>query len=166
MNYSTDAVLIENINFKDHINAFFTDLFQKENTENINDEGNNYVFAPTIIIEPTIKHITSLVYSTYIPEKWKKENITAPTLTCKKITENISHTIYRDYGMIPNRISATIEEGIFINYKNFDNSRILSIEVYNDLDIAAILTEGKSIIKTVDIINESFTEIIKIFKEI
>lgn len=46
---------------------------------------------------------------------------------------------------------------------NYDNNNNLSIEIYNDLDIAAILTNGKKILKCVDIDNESFKEIVKLF---
>ncbi len=166
MVYSTDATLpLEEIYFKDRINNFIINFLPKADTENGDNEV-KYYKQDTIRIDPAEKHITGLIYSTNIPEKWRKDGISAPTLTCKKIAESTSHSIYKDYALIPNRISATIEEGIFINYINFDTNSILSIEIYNDSDIAAILTDGKKIIKVVDIINESFTDIIKLFKEI
>ena len=98
-----------------------------------------------------------------IPKKWKIENIKAPTLACKQEAEIIVKHLYDEYSLNPLRIEATIEEGIFVNYRNFNNDNILSIEIYNDHDIACILTNGKNIIKSMDIKDGSFTEIIRLF---
>ena len=50
-------------------------------------------------------------------------------------------------------------------YKNYDNDNELNIEIYNDLDIAGIITNNKKTIEVFDIYENSFSKIISIFKK-
>jgi hypothetical protein len=88
-------------------------------------------------IDKTIEKIT-------LPKKWEFDNISYPTLKCKINTKEISHFLYNTYKIIPSRIAASIEEGILIYYLNERNNRSLSIEIYNDLEIAAIVNDERN----------------------
>jgi hypothetical protein len=154
----------DNISFNNKISRFIAgNAASTENGEHISD---SFIKKEPVKIDPIKKHLYGLIYSLQIPEKWKTEHISAPTFICKSLAERIVYKIYENYSIIPYRISATIEEGVYCNYKNYDNERTLSLEFYNDLDIAAIVTQGKKIIKAEDIVDESFSEIIKAFKAI
>jgi hypothetical protein len=115
-------------------------------------------------LNPFIEELNSWVDSISLPNKWIVEGIHPPTLECRKLAKVVVLQLLKNYSIYPSRISATIEEGIFINYINHVDRLDLSIEVYNDLDIAAIVTRDKEIIMSADIANENFTEIIQIFK--
>ena len=108
------------------------------------------------------------VDSVLLPEKWISEGIHPPTVESKKLAKSIILKLYKDFSIYPIRISATVEEGTFIKYINHINKRELSIEIYNDMDIAAIITKGKEIITSMDIpyiSDEYFSEIFRIFFE-
>jgi hypothetical protein len=146
----TDLLAIpreEVFSFKHIINDFAESLLPKSNTEN----GEKQKYIKGAFSDPVKKQLTNLIFALQIPEKWKQETISPPTVFCKEIAERVTKSIYSVYRLIPQRISPTIEEGIFISYKNFDNNRSLSIEIYNDSDIAAIVTHEKRIIKVTDI---------------
>ena len=104
------------------------------------------------------------VDSVNIPQKWVEEGIHPPTLECRKLAKSVVLQLLKEHQLYPSRISATIEEGVFVNYVNHINKRNLSIEIYNDLDIAAIITRDKEIIISADISNEDFAKISQIFK--
>lgn len=112
---------------------------------------------------PLVEQLNSWVDSINLPNKWQAEGVHPPTLECRKLAKSVVLQLLKIYQLYPSRISATIEEGAFINYINHVNKHNLSIEVYNDLDIAAIITRDKEIIMSADITNENFKEIIQIF---
>ncbi|MBF0539756.1 MAG: hypothetical protein HQL03_16055, partial [Nitrospirae bacterium] len=66
--------------------------------------------------------------------------------------------------IIPERVAATIEEGLFFKYVNNANGNELSIEIYNNLEKAAILTNNEDIKSAIDIKdNKEFDDIIRLF---
>lgn len=103
------------------------------------------------------------VDSVTLPKRLLSENIAPPTIECKNKAQSIVSKLHKDFSINPLRISASIEEGIFIKYTNHINQRDLSIEIYNDLNVAAIVTKNDETITSRDIYNESFSEIYKIF---
>lgn len=130
-------------------------------TDQIKINGDN---KPVVEFNPVTNFLQSQVYAVNIPKKWKLEGILPPTILCKEKSANIIKKLYKDKKIIPVRVNATIEEGLFIKYVDYNTSKELSIEIYNDFDIAALITQNNEIIKTVDIIDENFEEIITIFQ--
>ncbi len=107
--------------------------------------------------------LSQWIYSTVLPQKWYAEEIAPPTIECKNKAESTVSKLYKDFHLYPIRISASIEEGMFIKYVNHENKRELSIEIYNDLDIAAIITKNSEVILSKDIADESFSEVHRLF---
>ncbi|MBF0338205.1 MAG: hypothetical protein HQL05_10270 [Nitrospirae bacterium] len=98
------------------------------------------------------------------PDRWRLEGISPPTDDCKETTISTIKYIYDCFKIIPSRIAATIEEGLFFKYINKANGNELSIEIYNDLEKAAILTNNEDIKSAIDIRdNKEFDDIIKEF---
>lgn len=118
------------------------------------------------VLNPIIRQLTSWIDSIAIPQKWEEEGIQQPTLECRKLTKSIILRLLIEQRLHPSRISATIEEGVFVNYVNHINNCNLAIEIYNDLDIAVIVTRDKEIINSWDIIDGDLTKAIKIFQAV
>ncbi len=115
-------------------------------------------------LNPLIVQLNHWVDSVNIPNKWIQDGIRPPNSECQEKTRSVVSQLLKEHQLYPSRISATIEEGIFVNYINHINKRSMSIEIYNDLDIAAIITHDKEIIISADIANEDFTKIIEIYQ--
>lgn len=118
-----------------------------------------------IRIDLLLRQLEYWVSSASLSQKWINEGLYPPTVECKELAKNIASGLYAEYSLYPIRVSATVEEGVFIKYLNHINKKELSIEIYNDLDIAALVTKGKEIIASKDIVDESFSEIYRIFQE-
>ncbi|KJU84490.1 hypothetical protein MBAV_003317 [Candidatus Magnetobacterium bavaricum] len=135
-------------------------VFVENNTIDKSEENvYKYFNADLLQIYDKIKSIP-------FPDKWHLEGISPPTDDCKETTISVIEYIYDCFKIIPifKRVEVTIEEGIFIKYVNNTNGNELSIEIYNDLEKAAILTNAKEIKLAVDIIeNTEFDDIIKAF---
>jgi len=109
--------------------------------------------------EPIYTHIDNLIFrGLKIPEDWTQQGITPPNIEAKKIAQKICFSLYDDYSLIPIRIVPTKEEGVFIYYKNFNNNRTLLVEVYNNLEVAALMNDetNKRILYSEDIKNCNF----------
>jgi hypothetical protein len=118
------------------------------------------------VFDPVVKQLNGWIHSLELPPRWRTDGIAPPNYDCKKLAREVAEVLYRDFSLVPIRIAVSIEEGIYLKYKNFDNDKVLEIEVYNDnLDIAAILTRDDETIKSVDIEKEDFSEIVKLFNE-
>jgi hypothetical protein len=116
------------------------------------------------MLNPQIIQLNNWVDSATILKKWEAEGVPPPTSECRRLAKSVVLQLLKEHQLYPSRISATIEEGIFVNYVNHVNNRHLSIEVYNDLDIAAIVNRDKEMIASTDISNEDFSKIIEIFQ--
>ncbi|MBC8548389.1 MAG: hypothetical protein ISR96_08760 [Nitrospira sp.] len=110
--------------------------------------ANNGKVYETFIIDRKKEQLRYWVQSVSIPKTWIDSEIQPPTISCKNLAHDIIRKLYESYDMYPMRIDATIEEGVYIKYLNFINKKELSLEVYNDLDIAAIITKDKEILTT------------------
>ena len=130
-------------------------------------EQTEYIEAQTEL-DRFSEELSHWVDSVLLPEKWISEGIHPPTAECKNLAKSVILKFHKDFSIYPLRISATVEEGVFIKYINHINKRELSFEVYNDLDIAAIITKGKEIIISMDIpyiSDEYLSAIFRIFFE-
>jgi hypothetical protein len=109
-------------------------------------------------------HIDDLIFKNIrMPEDWAQEGVNPPNIEAKNIAKKTCISLYDDYGLIPIRISPTKEEGIFIYYKHFNNNRELFVEVYNNLEVAALVNdeENKKIIYSEDIKGCNFLPVIE-----
>ncbi|NIM18611.1 MAG: hypothetical protein GTO45_42085 [Candidatus Aminicenantes bacterium] len=142
-----------------------------ESIENINDKAlllsiKDLMTKKGKKFDPVVKQLKGWIHSLELPQRWRTDGIAPPSYDCKKLAGKVAETLYKDFSIIPIRIAVSIEEGIYLKYKNFDNNKVLEIEVYNDnLDIAAILTKNNQVIKSADIEKENFFEMVKLFNE-
>ena len=113
-------------------------------------------------------HFKKKVGSLKLSEKWQKEGVLPPNFQCKKIAKNLLVLLFDRFELMPEKIAPTIEGGIFIKYQNVENDHELIIEVYNDSDIAALISFDKKILGAFDVIDveHEFTSIMKLFNEL
>ena len=52
------------------------------------------------------------------------------------------------YGILPYKVSVSREGGIFAAFQNPRNKNILRVEVDNDLDVVAVVSDGVSILES------------------
>lgn len=119
----------------------------------------------TKLLKPAFENLIERIFALTIPKKWKVEGIKAPNLICKTYASSIASQLYNEYSIYPERINSSVEEGIMLYYKNNDNNNELNIEVYNDLDVAALISNNNEIIKSFDIYDSYYNKIIDIFKK-
>lgn len=86
-----------------------------------------------------IQDINEKITSLKFPEKWKCEKVIPPSVECKNLAKKIISHLFYEYNIIPEWFAPSKEEGVFVLYKNRSTLKMLSIEIYNDLDVVALI---------------------------
>lgn len=88
-----------------------------------------------------------------------------PNVDCIDKVIEVCYYLRDIYELIPDEILPFVSGGLCIFYER--NDYLFLVEVHNDLDIDALVNDNKnkSIIKSADIVNFDFCDIVKTFKE-
>ncbi len=103
------------------------------------------------------------------PNHWKEEGICKPNSIAKENALKVCKNLFKKYDLIPDRILASKENGVFITYDkvNFNENLSLVIETYNDNEIAAVVSDNikKNILYSADIKEYNLENAIQTFKK-
>lgn len=77
------------------------------------------------------------------PKEWEEEQIAKPNLESKTKAFEICKFLLEKHSLYPDRIAPTKEEGVFLSYNTESKNKSLIIEIYNNLEVAAIVTNNK-----------------------
>ena len=116
--------------------------------------------------KPVFSHIkTNMINNIVLRKSWEKQGILPPNVACKNEAKKLSFLLFDKYELIPNIVDASIDGGIYIRYWNSINNHSLFVEIYNDLEIAAVVNDEnkKKILASENIENDNFDNIIKYF---
>lgn len=106
----------------------------------------------------------------HFPSDWELEEVEKPNLISKKTALDVCESLLENYSLIPDKISPTKEEGIYVrfDYRSGKIKKSLIIEFYNTLEIAAIVTnnETKDVEFSFDIERRQFKNAIESLKKI
>jgi hypothetical protein len=95
---------------------------------------------------PVDLHLEGLIKHLSMPKSWIDEPVEAPSEDCKRYALEVARRLCATYGIIPYKITVSKEGGVFAAYRNPHNDRTLRIEVDNDLDVAAVVSDGDAIL--------------------
>lgn len=84
---------------------------------------------------------SSIFEDLIFPDRWLSEGIASPNLASKKKSFEICQFIFFQRKIFPSKIASTKEEGIYLSY--IADNKSLIIEVYNNLEVAAIVTNNE-----------------------
>ena len=95
---------------------------------------------------PADSFLATLHRDVAIPEAWRREGVESPTEGCIEAALQLSQRLFGTYEMIPYKVTASKEGGVYLAYKSPANLNILRIEVDNDLDVVAVVSDSKAIL--------------------
>lgn len=100
----------------------------------------------TTAVEPVAVYLESLVSNLSVPQSWRLEGIEMPTQDCRTYAGFLLRRLFDSYGLIPYKTSISKEGGVFAAYRGNHNNNILRVELDNDLDAVAVVSDGVSIL--------------------
>ena len=71
-----------------------------------------------------------------------------PSPDCLEWSLQVLCRLFDNYGLIPYKIVPSKEGGVFAAYKNPLNANILRVEVDNEFDVVAVVSDGQSVLES------------------
>ena len=109
------------------------------------------------------ERFTNILSSLKMPQRWKSENVESPTRDCLHWAKQTLGRLATQYGMTPNRVAYSVEGGIFVAYLSPDGTRVLNLEIDNDIDVVATISEGKAVLESVVMEDENDLAVLNAF---
>ena len=104
---------------------------------------------------PVDSFLATLHRDIAVPEAWRREGVEPPSQPCVEAALGLSRRLFAEYGIIPYKVTASKEGGVYLAYKSPANSNILRIEVDNELDVVAVVSDGKAILASAVLENDA-----------
>lgn len=97
-------------------------------------------------------HIETSIGLAKLPAIWVNEkDVDPPNSVAKQKANRIAVHISEKHGLLPMRVGASIENGLMLTYVVGSPQYVIKIEVYNDSDVAGVISLNKEIIDAIDI---------------
>lgn len=100
----------------------------------------------TVFTPPTESHFRNRILQAKLPAKWILGGVQPPTAECRSLAYKSWKLLYTKFGILPMRVSASVEGGITLYYEHASNGKTLIAEIYNDLEVAALVNDSKKIV--------------------
>jgi hypothetical protein len=147
----------------------FTVEYSVLSGEGVYSESKELVDIVCKMPDPALTHYSNIIdYGILFPSEWHDDGIAPPNIAAKNLAKKTIQTLFESYDFIPDKIAATKEEGIFLHYRNYQRTTSLLIEIYNNLEIAALINDDykKEIIASIEIKTLNFDDVIQPYKQI
>lgn len=93
-------------------------------------------------------HLKSQLENLSLPRAWIQDGTEEPSPDCLKWSLQVLCRLFDNYGLIPYKIVPSKEGGVFAAFKNPLNANILRVEVDNELDVVAVVSDGQCILES------------------
>jgi antitoxin (DNA-binding transcriptional repressor) of toxin-antitoxin stability system len=103
------------------------------------------------------------IYDARVPERWRDEGVAAPTDDCRRLCLEIAEQLFSKYGLLPSRVVASRQEGIYLEYKLPQGGRTLGIEVDNELDAVAVVSDANGTLASAAFEGDEAEKLIRLF---
>ena len=127
------------------------------------EPGLSAITANVPVNETFEQHFDALLDSLKMPRSWREDNVDKPTSDCLRWSKEILGLLATKYGIIPYKVAYSKEGGVFAAYQNVNNDMILNLEIDNDLDVVAVLSDGIRVTNSEILETENERDIINAF---
>lgn len=112
-----------------------------------------------------LEHLNTLVTTVAIPKSWRMDNVQPPSRSCKQFAQLLLERLHQKYGMIPIKLAVMKDGGLLASFKSVDGNT-LRVEIDEDLDAVAVVTNGKEILFSAVLEGDDLEEAaISVFKD-
>ena len=98
-----------------------------------------------------------------VPPRWRDEGVAEPSNDCRNLCLSHSQRLYVSFGLLPSKVVASRQEGIYLEYKLPQGGRTLGIEVDNELDVVAAVSDANGILASAAFEGEDAERLLRIF---
>ena len=103
---------------------------------------------PPFHLQLVQRHFKSQLNNLSLPRAWELDGVEQPSPDCLEWSLQVLCRLFDNYGLIPYKIVPSKEGGVFAAYKNPLNANILRVEVDNEFDVVAVVSDGQSVLES------------------
>jgi prevent-host-death family protein len=108
-------------------------------------------------------YLKSRLSDARVPARWSQEGISDPTKDCRELSFRQADQLFQNRRLLPAKVVATRREGIYLEYKSPIGGRVLGIEVDNDLDVVAAVSDAEKVLASAAFEGDEAEELLRIF---
>jgi len=109
-------------------------------------QGSASIREPIEFVPTVHRRLADTIVRATLSDKWLKEGIAPPNVKSKAVALMTVIFLYEKFHLLPQRIAASVEEGITLVYQHYLFPRTMTVESYNDGQIAAVVNEAKNVL--------------------
>jgi prevent-host-death family protein len=98
-----------------------------------------------------------------VPPRWREEEVAEPTDDCRRFCLELTQQLFEMHGLLPSKVVASRQEGIYLEYKSPQSGRTLGIEVDNELDAVAVVADTNGTLASAPFDGDEALELVRIF---
>jgi antitoxin (DNA-binding transcriptional repressor) of toxin-antitoxin stability system len=112
-----------------------------------------------------IDYLRGRIDDAHIPQRWRDEGVAEPTDECRRVCLELAERLFHKYGLLPAKVVASRQEGIYLDYKLPFKDRTLGIEVDNELDAVAVVADANGTLASAAFQGDGSDAILRVFFE-
>lgn len=111
--------------------------------------------APTVSPNPIHYYIDGQLANMEFPGSWEAEGVSKPSERCIEHTRAYLYRLGDLFGILPFKVAYSKEQAVLAAYRNSANRNVLRLEIDEDLDAIANVSDGKRILASAVLENET-----------
>jgi hypothetical protein len=108
-------------------------------------------------------YLTSRINDARIPQRWCDEGVAEPTDDCRRVSLMLAERLFHTHGLLPVKVVASRQEGIYLSYKAPFRGCTLGIEIDNELDAVAVVADAHGTLASAPFEGEDADRLLRLF---
>ena len=109
------------------------------------------------------RYLKSRISDARVPAHWRQEGTEEPTEDCRERSFRQADQLFQSRGLLPAKVVATRSGGVYLEYKSPIGERVLGIEVDNELDVVAAVSDTEKVLASAVFEGDEAEELLRIF---
>jgi antitoxin (DNA-binding transcriptional repressor) of toxin-antitoxin stability system len=109
------------------------------------------------------EYLKARIAAATIPPRWREDGVVEPTDQCRSSTFTLAEWLFTKYALLPSRVVASRQEGVYLEYQSPTGDRRLGIEVDNELDAVAVVSDAYQVLASAPFDDEQVEGILRVF---
>lgn len=112
-----------------------------------------------------VDYLKSRIDDARIPQRWRDDGVAEPTDDCRRACLELAERLFNKHGLLPAKVVASRQEGIYLSYKAPFRGRTLEIEIDNELDAVAVVADAHGTLASAPFESEDADRLLRVFFE-
>lgn len=113
--------------------------------------------------DTVVEFLKGRVQDARVPLRWRQEGVNEPTDDCRQLCLRLAEKLFLDYGLLPSKVVASRQEGLYLDYKSLHSGRSLGIEADNELDVVAVVSDANGILASAAFEGDEVQHLLRVF---